>query len=144
MDEDLKHALEAMRQENAETAAETRRQFDERLNGMSAELRQYFEARLNDMSADMRNTAAETRRHFEVVAEGLETKIDFLTEGHVATNERIDRLDAKVDGIDAKVDSLAAAMANEFENTRSMIEFSHHELDVRVRALEEKRPAGSR
>jgi hypothetical protein len=41
-------------------------------------------------------------------------------------------------------DHLAAAMANEFENTRSMIEFSHHELDVRVRSLEEKRPAGSR
>jgi uncharacterized protein YceH (UPF0502 family) len=108
MDEDLKTLIE-------NTAAETRRHYDE----TAAETRRYVEL-----------TAAETRRHFEIVAEGLETKIDTVAEGVIAANERIERLDAKVD-------RLAVDMANEFNDVRSMIKFSHHELDRRVRALED-------
>lgn len=38
------------------------------------------------------STAAETRRHFEVVAERLESKIDIVSEGVLSANERITRL----------------------------------------------------
>ena len=74
-------------------------------------------------------TALETRRHFEVVAEGLETKLDGLGEGVGGANERIARLDARVE-------RLASDIANDFEDVRSMIKFSHHELDRRLRTLE--------
>jgi uncharacterized protein YceH (UPF0502 family) len=76
-----------------------------------------------DLKKLIENTAAETRRHFEVVAERLEAKIDTVAEGVISANERVDRL--------------ASDMTNEFNDVRSMIKFSHHELDRRVRALEE-------
>lgn len=76
------------------------------------------------------STAAETRRHFEVVAERLESKIDIVSEGVLSANEQIMRLETKVDG-------LATDLANEFDDVRSMIKFSHHELDRRLRTLEE-------
>lgn len=56
------------------------------------------------------STAAETRRHFEVVAERLESKIDIVTEGVVSANERITRLETKVD-------DLATDLANEFDES---------------------------
>jgi archaellum component FlaC len=74
--------------------------------------------------------AAETRRHFDVVAERLGTRIDKVAEGIIAANERLDRLDAKVD-------ALSSEIANEFNDVRSMIKFSHHELDRRLRTLED-------
>ena len=70
------------------------------------------------------NTAAETRRHFDVVAEDLETKLQAIVEG---TNGRIDR-------VDGRIERLAADMTSEFNDVRSMIKFSHHELDRRMRA----------
>jgi hypothetical protein len=43
-----------------------------------------------------RETADEIKRHFSVVAEGLRSEIRTVTEGLVATNEKIDRLEARV------------------------------------------------
>jgi len=39
------------------------------------------------------STAAETRRHFDVVAERLESKIGVVADGVIAGNQRLDRLD---------------------------------------------------
>ncbi|HUP60910.1 MAG TPA: hypothetical protein VNA69_10875 [Thermoanaerobaculia bacterium] len=75
------------------------------------------------------STASETHRRFEVVAERLETKLETIAEGVLACIERIDRLDAKLERV-------ASDMANEFNDVRSMIKFSHHELDGRLRTLE--------
>ena len=69
------------------------------------------------------NSATETRRHFDVVAERLESKIETVAEGVITANQRFDRLEAK--------------MHEEFDDVRSMIKFSHHELDRRLRSLEE-------
>lgn len=76
-----------------------------------------------DLKKLIESTAVETRRHFEVVAERLESKIDTVAEGVVAGNERINRFEV--------------TMKAEFADVRSMIKFSHHELDRRVRVLEE-------
>ena len=54
----------------------------------------------------------ETRRYITVVAERLESKIQLVAEGVVATHERIDRLEVR--------------MHEEFDGVRSMIKFSHH------------------
>lgn len=72
-------------------------------------------------------TARETRRHFDVVAERLDSKIDIVAEA----------LGGRIDQLHADVQRLATDMANEFNDMRAMIRFSHHELDRRVRHLEE-------
>lgn len=118
-----------------------------------------------DLKKLFESTAAETRRHFDVVAERLETKIGLVAEAVVGTNERIDRVEVRISGfeekiegldvkvgvldskvgalgeqvaaLDEKIDDLSANMAREFNDVRSMIKFSHHELDRRVRTLEE-------
>jgi len=77
----------------------------------------------DDLKKWIESTAAETRRHFDVVAERLESKIETIAEGVMTSNERIERLDATVH--------------DEFSDTRSMIKFSHHELDRRLRTLED-------
>jgi chaperonin cofactor prefoldin len=69
------------------------------------------------------STAAETRRHFDVAAERLETKIETVAEGILGVDERVERFET--------------AMHEEFNDVRSMIKFSHHELDRRLRTLEE-------
>jgi chaperonin cofactor prefoldin len=68
-------------------------------------------------------SASETRRHFDVIAERLEQKVEVVAEGVVTANQRIERFEA--------------AMKEEFADVRSMIKFSHAELDRRVRTLEE-------
>jgi hypothetical protein len=75
-----------------------------------------------DLKKLIESAAAETRRHFDVVAEGLGSKIDTVAEGVVASHERIERFEAR--------------MHEEFNDVRSMIKFSHHELDRRLRTLE--------
>lgn len=77
----------------------------------------------DDLKKWIESTAEETRRHFDVVAERLESKIDTIAEGVMTANERIDRLDGE--------------MHDEFDDVRSMIKFSHHELDRRLRTLED-------
>jgi archaellum component FlaC len=73
------------------------------------------------------NAIVETRRHFELIAENLDSKIGAVAE----------MLVGRIDSVDAKVDALASEMASEFADVRSMFQFSHHELDQRVRVLEE-------
>ena len=76
----------------------------------------------DDLKKLIESTAAETRRHFDVVAERLSSKIDVVADGVITCNQRIDRLDG--------------SMKEEFAEVRSMIKFSHHDLDRRLRMLE--------
>lgn len=64
----------------------------------------------------------EIKRHFNVVAERLESRIQILPEG-------LARLDEKVDQFEGRVNE-------QFEETRSMIRLSYSELDRRIRTLE--------
>ena len=76
------------------------------------------------------NTASEMRRHFDTVAERLESKIATVAEGVISTNERLDRFEERIDRFETKV-------LGEFNEVQSMIRFSHHDLDRRMRLLEE-------
>lgn len=114
MDDDLKRLLDAMRQENEAAHSGTRHHFDE----VAQQLRQRSDG-----------VAQQLRQRFDVVAEQLEGRIALVAEGVVANSERIDRIDSKIDGF-------AADTKNEFNGVRSMITFSHAELDRRIRALE--------
>jgi len=69
----------------------------------------------------------EIKRHFSVVAEGLEHKIQQVAEGVVNLNEKLDR----------EMTALRQEMRTEFGEVKSMIKFSYTELDRRIRTLEE-------
>jgi hypothetical protein len=64
----------------------------------------------DDLKQLIENTAAETRRHFDIVAEGLRQDDRLALEGVTANGERLDRL--------------AVEMKQEFAEVRSMIRFS--------------------
>lgn len=66
--------------------------------------------------------ADEIMRHFDVVAERLESQIRLVAEGHHLIREELKAFRAEV--------------AGEFSELRSMIKFSYAELDRRIRTLE--------
>ncbi len=69
-----------------------------------------------------RETTDEIKRHFNVVAEALRSEIRTVAEAQLATNERLDRIEAR--------------MAEEFAEVRAMIRLSFGELDRRISSLE--------
>ena len=70
---------------------------------------------------------AEIKRHFDVVAEQLESQVKLVAEAVSAVDVKIDR----------EIGVLREEMHTEFEETRAMIRLSYAELDRRLRALEE-------
>lgn len=76
---------------------------------MDDELRQVLEA----MRHENTTAHAETRRHFDIVAEDLRHELRIVAEGVGLLGERIDRLDAHIaqvtKNLDARVTRLEAA-----------------------------------
>lgn len=75
----------------------------------------------------LREESAETRRHFDVTAEGLRTQIQTIAEAVTSVGEQLGREAVR----------LEEKMDRGFAETQAMIKFSHSELDRRVRSLEE-------
>ena len=67
--------------------------------------------------------AEETRRYFDVVAEDIRRDVRTVAESVVTNTERID--------------AFRAETRREFADVRSMIKFSHADLDRRLSTLEE-------
>jgi chromosome segregation ATPase len=96
----------------------------------------------------------DTRRHFDVVAECLESKIQQVAEGVAMNTERLDRVEAKLEAHDARFDRLDARMGavegevaslrvetrNGFAELRALIESAH----VVRRVAAAGRPLGRR
>ena len=94
------------------------------------ELLRQFESLREENAAIRQENAAkhdETRRHFDVVAERLENRIDAVAESLAVFDEKFER----------RVDEVEQRMERGFADTQAMIKFSHAELDRRVRALEQ-------
>jgi hypothetical protein len=70
---------------------------------------------------------ADTRRHFEVLAEGTRKDIQLVAESVVLLSENLART-AK--SLDEKIERTAS-------ETQAMIKFSHVEIDRRMRTLED-------
>ncbi len=70
-----------------------------------------------------RDEIEEIKRHFGVVAEGLERKIQLVAEGVATLNDKLDH----------HMEENRA----QFEEVKAMIRFSYAELDRRLRTLEE-------
>jgi predicted nucleic acid-binding Zn-ribbon protein len=105
-----------------------------------------------------RETVDEIKRHFGVVAEGLESQIQAVAEGQDLLREqlqgvdrRVEGLDTRVEGVDRRVgglekrfDGLETRMDREFNEVKAMIRLSYVEIDRSQRAAR-RRPlaAGS-
>ncbi|HYO75408.1 MAG TPA: hypothetical protein VE010_03010 [Thermoanaerobaculia bacterium] len=125
MDEsDFKRLLEL-------SAAETRAHMDaiaSQLRQEIAETRVELRAEINDLRQDGAADRQEIRGHFEALTELLETKIELVAEGVALVSERLER----------EATDIRAEMREGFEQTHSLIKYSHHELDRRVTVLEER------
>ena len=73
-----------------------------------------------ELRQDIQASAAETRRHFEVIAEGLRAEIQVVAEGFSTLDEKVDRFRDEVHQEFSKVDR----------------RFLH--LDARIAALERR------
>jgi phage shock protein A len=99
----------------------------ERVGEQVRQVGQHLEAidrRLDQMSTkdEMRTQQAETRRHFDVVAEGLRSQVQRVAEGMSAVDQRLDRFQRKVE--------------EGFAETRAAIRFSYAQLERRILDLE--------
>ena len=59
---------------------------------MDLETRAYLDTALGDLRREMRETAVETRRHFDVVAESIRSDVRAVAEAVGANSEAIERL----------------------------------------------------
>jgi len=89
----------------------------------AAETRRHVEVVAEETRRRFDVVAEETRRHFGVVAEDLRHHIQLTMEGVIANREAIKQL--------------AVRMNEEFVELRSMIRISYAQLDRRVHTLEE-------
>ena len=96
------------------------------------ELRSILEAMQHDIVAGLRQEiqqeAVETRRHIAVAYEATQRQILLLAEGIGSVGEQLGRTEAR---LDQKIDESA-------EQTRTLIIFSHEQLDGRLRAIEQR------
>jgi cell division protein ZapA (FtsZ GTPase activity inhibitor) len=80
-----------------------------------------------DLEQLLDRATAETRRHFDVVAERTDQKIEAIAEA----------LQSLGDALSGRIDTVEEKMEHGFAETQAMIRFSHAELDRRVRTLEQ-------
>jgi hypothetical protein len=75
---------------------------DTRLDGMDRRF-DAIDTRFDVMARHIDASAAETRRHFEVIAESMLSKIQLVAEGVLTVDRKVDRLAAEVRGELARV-----------------------------------------
>lgn len=75
---------------------------------------------------DLRTQQAETHRHFEVVAEQMQSQVRLVAEGIAEVSQRLDRRMAEI----------TAKIEQESGETRAMIRFSYVQLERRIQELE--------
>jgi hypothetical protein len=97
---DLDRLGGALRQEMRVSAEDGRAHVGQVLSDLRQEMRETTAAILDRVDA----SAAETRRHFDVVAEGLGSDIKAVAEGLGALDEKVERFRGEVHHEFAKVD----------------------------------------
>jgi len=94
--------------------------------------------------------AEDIKRHFDVIAEQLQSSIGQVAEGVALNAERLDRVEGKIDRIegrldrmevrldahDTRFDRLEGEMREGFTEVKSMIKLSYAEIDGRLAHLE--------
>jgi len=68
----------------------------------------------------------EIKQHFGIVAEGLESKIELVAEGHAVLRAELNK----------NIDEFRSEVRENFGDVRSMIKLSYAEIDTRIGNLE--------
>ena len=84
-----------------ELRAELRQDLREELG---QDLRQEFRQEFRQLRTELAASTAETRRHFDVVAEQLMGKVQLVGEGVIGLDQKVDRLSMEMRGEFQKVD----------------------------------------
>ena len=95
---------------------------DEELQAFLTERFSGIDQRFAELRRELHERSAETRRHFDVVAEGLRGDIRLVAEGHSVLVARIERVEQAIEAMGREI--LAA------------VKFSFAELDRRLTRLE--------
>jgi len=111
-DEELKRLLDAY-------AERIESKFEKRFDAVDSR----FEALDKKVDAKV----AELRSHFDTTVEHFDRKFDFLAEGLINLDEKLER----------KTSAIETRMEQGFAETHALIKFSYSELDRRVRATEQ-------
>ena len=122
-----------IRQNTAETVGmlrdEIRQNTAETVGMLRDEIRQNSAETVGMLRDEIRSTAEDTRRHFDVVAEGIRGDVRLLAESVVT-------LDARRG---TQIEELRHDMTRESAETRAMLKLSYVELDRRLTTLEAAR-----
>ena len=97
-----------------------------------ADMDRRFEELRDELRAEMRAGDSETRRHFDVVAEDLKSRIQLVAEGVVLVDEKLERFRAEVHERFEAVDRRFEAVDRRFE----AIDQRFMRLETSVGALE--------
>ncbi len=99
---------------------------DPEIRAQFEETRRHFDVVTEGMRAHVQLVADESRRHFDVVAEGMRSDIRLVAEGVSSLGERVDRLEQN--------------LREEIRETRrdltALLTVPYTDLDRRVRRLE--------
>lgn len=98
------------------------RRTTESLEAKQEDLRLSLQSEIRQVAQELGAKVDDSRREFGVISEGLRSEIQQVAEGVVMNGERIDRFQAET--------------ARDFTEMRSMLQFSHGDLDRRLRTLE--------
>ena len=90
-----------LREDFRELGVSLRQELGENFRELGESLRQEFRQHLR---AELAASAAETHRHFDVVAERLMGKIQLVGEGVIGVDQKVDRLTTEMRGEFQKVD----------------------------------------
>ena len=104
-----------------------------------ADMDRRFEEVRDELRAEMRAGPAETRRHFDVVAEDLKSRIQLVAEGVLLVDEKLERFRAEVHERFEAVDRRFEAVERRFEAVDQRFEAIDQRfmrLETRVGALE--------
>ena len=96
---------------------------------MDPEIRAEFEEthrRIDAVTAQIQLAAEETRRHFDVVAEGMRSDVRLVAEGVSSLAERVDRLEH----------NLRQEIRETRRDVTALLTASYTDLDRRMRHLE--------
>lgn len=128
--QETQQSFDGLRGETQQSFGELRGETRQLVDELRQETRQSFGELRDENAADrLRNLEMheETRRHVNVVNEATRSEVRLLA-------ETVAHLDAK---LDSRTTELADKIEQSAAETRALFRFSHSELDVRVRTLEE-------
>ena len=109
---------------------------------MDQETKEFFSKNLEQIDKKIVDFKDEIKRHFGVVVEDLEDKIELVAEGHLDINRRLDGIDGHLDGIDGRLDGIDGRLDG-MDGRLDGIDGRLDRVDGKIDALSEQVAANS-